>query len=137
MGGKERPLSGQGLRVLIVEDNTAVCLLLKEMLSDHEVVVAVTKEEALAWIEELRLPDLVLCDYDLPDGTGVEVLKKIRAVSPQSRLILMSGMAPHELPGRAREAGADLWWSKPISDSVLCEEVDRLLAHHAPRVAPP
>ncbi len=127
-GQAGQPSSGRILRVLIVEDNTAVALILKEMLSGHDVTVAATKGEALALIEAPCLPDMVLCDYDLPDGTGVEVLKKIRTISPQSRLILMSGMAPHELPVRAREAGADLWWSKPIPCSLLCEEVDHLLA---------
>ncbi len=111
-----------------MEDNAAVCLMLKEMLSDHDVTTAGTRGEALALIERFCLPDMVLCDYDLPDGTGVDVLKKVRAVSPQSRLILMSGMPSHELPGRAREAGADVWWSKPVPCSVLCEEVDCLLA---------
>lgn len=132
MRAEGQPSSGRVLRILIVEDNTAVALILKEMLSGHDVTIATTKGEALVLIGEFCLPDMVLCDYDLPDGTGVDVLKKIRVVSPQSRLILMSGMAPHELPDRAREAGADLWWSKPISDSELYGEVDRLLAHHAP-----
>ena len=69
-----------GKAILIVDDEESICQTLGGILNDegHEVVAAVSGEEALRLIEE-DPPNLVLLDIWLPGMDGIEVLKVIKA----------------------------------------------------------
>lgn len=73
-------MNRQHPRVLVVEDEPTVCHVLSKMfeLWHWEAVKAETVADALAALDALRF-DLVIVDLSLPDGSGVEVLRKIRA----------------------------------------------------------
>ena len=66
-------------KILIVEDDKALAEMLANILQEkkHEVILVGTGKEALNKVKEN--PDLVLLDIMLPDISGVEVLKKIKA----------------------------------------------------------
>src|ERR1044071_8350340 len=80
------------LPVLIIDDDTDICLVLSRFLSknNYEVDVANNGEEGL---KQLRSKEytLVLCDYRLPDMTGVDALRKIKLLRPQTAVIIITG----------------------------------------------
>jgi DNA-binding NtrC family response regulator len=75
---------------LIVDDEQSLTENLAEALTaaGHEVVVTATAAEALA---QTRRLDSAVVDYRLPDGSGLELAKKLRARDPAIRLLFISG----------------------------------------------
>jgi CheY-like chemotaxis protein len=73
-------------RILIVEDEEALCELLKDELSalGYSVYTARNGVEGLELLQEIE-PDLIICDRAMPAMTGYELLERIRGVYPQYR----------------------------------------------------
>jgi len=114
---------GRSLRVLVVEDNrdAAESLRMVLTLSGHRVVVAYT---GLAGLEAARAfrPDVVLCDIGLPGGLdGYGVAQALRADPEQFAvpLIALSGYGQEEDQRKARQAGFDRYFTKPVDPTAL------------------
>ena len=85
-------------RVLIVEDDPALVHAIERNLSvrGFETRSAASVAEALAALDE-GSPSLLLLDIDLPDGSGWEVLRALRAAGPSSTaVIVISALRPNE-----------------------------------------
>jgi ABC-type amino acid transport substrate-binding protein/signal transduction histidine kinase/CheY-like chemotaxis protein len=124
--------AASGLVIVLIEDNVDSAHSLAELLSlhGHDVHVATGGAAGLAQIRERR-PDVVLCDIGLPDLTGYEVARTVRA-DPELRstyLVALSGYAQPEDRRRAAEAGFDAHLAKPAEIDELSEVVAR-----APRI---
>ena len=80
-------------RILIVDDEPSICRGLKKELSDagYSVDSAGECNEALEKMKETKY-DLVFVDLVLPDQDGIETCKAIKAISPQTELVFMTGM---------------------------------------------
>jgi DNA-binding NarL/FixJ family response regulator len=100
--------AGAPISVLIVDDHQMVRDGLKAWLeeeSDVAVVGAVgTIGKALELAADIR-PDVVLMDFHLPDGDGIEATIGIIAAAPQASVIMMSGSVTDDLLSRAISAG--------------------------------
>jgi len=105
-----------GKAILIVDDEESICQTLGGILNDegHEVVAAVSGEEALRLIEE-DPPNLVLLDIWLPGMDGIEVLKAIKAGYPRTQVVMMSGHGSIETAVKATKLGAFDFIEKPLS----------------------
>src|SRR3954471_9617987 len=88
-------LSREIVRVLLVEDNPGDAVLVREMLreADSEVVLTVCDRIETA-VEPLArgLADLVLLDLSLPDASGLDGLKRLRAAAPEVPVVVLSGL---------------------------------------------
>jgi DNA-binding NarL/FixJ family response regulator len=115
----ERSLSAEGrpLRVLIVDDHAVVQWGFKVLLGRqrwvHRCVVASDPDEGLAAAEQLK-PDVALVDLFLGERSGAELCEAIRAVSPRTRVLLISGVGWIS-PQAAKAAGASGFVSKDWS----------------------
>lgn len=84
-------------RVLLVDDNDAYLENLEAILSpESEVVGARSAREALALLQRERF-DLVVSDVRMPGMSGVELCGALRAVAPQTRVVLLTACT-HEVP---------------------------------------
>jgi diguanylate cyclase (GGDEF)-like protein len=96
---KEKPI-----RILYVEDDDVDQMALKRMVRDnglpYDIDVAGTIEEALALFKKNKY-DLVLLDYTLPDGTGLELLEKIKGIPS----IFITGSGNETVAVKAMKAG--------------------------------
>lgn len=123
------------LRVLVVDDDFAVAALHRrqvESMAGFEVVgEAYRGEVALAEVERL-LPDLVLLDVYLPDLSGVEVLRRIRANPACASVDVMALTASKEVETvrAAMTGGVSAYLIKPFTLAVLR---DRLTTYAATR----
>lgn len=115
-------------RILCVDDHEDTSEMLTLLLAqeDYEVVTAVTMEDALklAMSEEF---DLYVLDKRLPDGSGVELCKKLSAVTPDVPCLFYTGDAYEVQRHEALAAGADAYVAKPDIDALI-EGVRMLLA---------
>ncbi len=125
-------------RLLIVEDDAA----LNQMLALHfeeqgfEPHGATSCAEALTKTETLQ-PKLVLLDQQLPDGLGSELIPRMLELSPDSCIIMMTGVHDLELAIQAIQAGACDFIHKPVKTDLLQQAVDKALASRASHAPPP
>jgi len=98
-----------GTRVLIVDDHAAFAEPLAAVLglqNDMDCAgIAGRCDEAVKMAEDLR-PDVVLMDVQLPDADGIEGSRKIKEVSPDSRVLILTAYSDVEVMARAAAAGA-------------------------------
>lgn len=118
------------IRVLLVDDQQLLTGALTRILdreADIEVVgVAASVAEARA---AARQPvDVVLMDYRLPDGTGVEATRAIKARHPTARVVMLTAVADDETILESIQAGADGYLTK---DRAVDEVVGAVRAAHA------
>ncbi len=120
----------QNIKILIVEDDPAFRFLISEFLSSYHIFPVSSGEEALVLLKSKPKIDLVLCDYNMSGWNGVETIRQLRAISPTTKFILMSGSEPNELSALALAAHADAWLCKPFSEKALLGQVDLLMEVH-------
>jgi two-component system nitrate/nitrite response regulator NarL len=106
------------IQVLVVEDHPILAESLVALLSevpDFEVVGSVdTMRDAIAVAEE-RIPDVVLMDSRLPDGTGSEAAAWIRRLRPQVAIVFLSADDSDDAVLAAVESGACAYLSKAVA----------------------
>jgi CheY-like chemotaxis protein len=114
-------------RILLVDDNEALCKLLQTTLEleGYRVLAATDPLEALAIAEREPELALLLTDVDMPHLTGPELAARVRSLAPRTRVVFMSGRAtgPHlDFPGGAS------FLPKPFTLAELVTKVAETLA---------
>ncbi len=106
-------------RVLVVDDERQILRALKVILREagYEVIEAATMEEALDRAA-VRPPDAAIVDLMLPDGSGVELSRRLREWSSMPILVL-SAVGEEDAKVEALEAGADDYVTKPFGPREL------------------
>lgn len=102
-------------KILVVDDESAVCSLLRDILvkRNYDVITALSGEEALEKFKEER-PILVLLDIKLTGIDGIDTLKGIRKVDKDACVIMLTGLGDDENVRRAKQSGADGYIAKPL-----------------------
>jgi CheY-like chemotaxis protein len=115
-------------RVLCVEDHEDSAEMLRTLLSveDYEVATAATIEEAMT-LAASEAFDLYVLDRHLPDGTGMELCRKLNQLTPDVPCIFYSGDAYEIHRRQALDAGADGYVAKPDIDALI-DAVHKLLS---------
>ena len=115
-----------GTRILLVDDNVALAANIGEILEDEGAIVA-HAATAKQGIELAASPfDIALVDIRLPDGTGLELLPKLRSISgPTPEFLLITGDATLEDAIQAVKAGAYDYVVKPFDPLRLIATVQR------------
>ncbi len=112
-------------RILIVDDSFYMRTMLKNMLTDagYEVVgEAANGQQALEMAADTK-PDLITLDVILPDNTGLDVLKSLRDVAPDSKVVMCSAVGQEVIVTEAIENGAMAYIVKPFSEEKVLEVV--------------
>ena len=103
-----------GLRILLVDDEQYALTALSRLLQckGHEVYAAMTVREAI-WLAKQGRCDLLIADFELPDGTAMDLLRELRSVYPLPGIVL-TGHDAEEYKVRSRAAGFAKHLVKPI-----------------------
>jgi CheY-like chemotaxis protein len=122
------PLIGTGETVLVVEDGEAIGVLVSDILSrnGYTVVVAANADDALALVRSAPRIDLVLADVMMPDGSGPELIARLRTEKPL-RALYMSGYAGAVLAHQGQLAGDCEFLRKPFTGLQLVAKVSELI----------
>src|SRR5207302_1546499 len=112
------PLRASAKMVLIVEDNALNLKLLNDLLEYHGYqVLATGSGEAAIQIAEQQQPDLILMDIQLPDITGMDATRRLKA-NERTRMIPVIAVTAFAMSGdRAMilESGCDDYVAKPFN----------------------
>ncbi len=114
-------------KVLIIEDEGDMCLLLNIMLTSKDMELDHVK--SLAFAEEYlqkEQPPVVILDNKLPDGFGIDFINHIKVNCPATKIIMISGF-----DGSAKDValynGADIFLEKPFTKDQLYNAIVSLL----------
>lgn len=116
-------------KILIADDAAFIRSTLQDALSQNgfrEILTAENGSKALEQYEKER-PDLVLLDIMMPEMDGLEVLKKIRAKDPDTRVVILSDMGHQAMGIEAFASGATDVILKPLTQDRLLAAVRKAL----------
>ncbi len=123
-------------RLLIIDDDKDICTVLSKFLTknNYEVDVAHRGDEGL---KLLRTHDytLILCDYRLPDFTGVEMLRKIKLLQPSVAVIIITGYSDVRTAVETFRYGANDYVTKPLYPDELLVTIKETIAKNEKRSA--
>ena len=112
-------------RILHVDDDPDIRLLISASLQDfgYFVATAGTAAEALELASQFRF-DLSILDVRLPDGSGIDLCRKIKQLQPTAPAVYYSAYASDEEQEAALAVAGDAYLKKPVS----AEELERTVA---------
>ncbi len=119
-------------KILLIDDSSDNRILVQRMLAraGAEIVAAESAEEARSKLNSFR-PDVIVCDIGMPDESGIEFIKKLRA-SPDEDLrtvpaVALTAYVRQEEIEAALMAGFQSHVAKPVSGPSLLKGIDRVL----------
>lgn len=106
--------------ILLVDDEEGIRTVLGILLADmgYQVHTAATGTEALRTFEKLR-PPIVLTDIKMPEMDGIELLRKLKQISPETEVIMITGHGDMDLAIKSVKYEATDFVTKPINDEIL------------------
>lgn len=114
-------------KVLIVEDEGDMCLLINILLSGRGIKLdhVTTLAGAEAYLQETQ-PSVMILDNKLPDGLGLDFIPSFKKAQPAIKIIMISGFdkAAEDV---ALENGADIYLTKPFTREQLFAAVEQLV----------
>ena len=115
-------------RILYVDDHEDTSFMLTHLLgqSDYEVVTAPSISRALELVREERF-DLYVLDKRLPDGSGLDLCRRLNELTPHVPVIFYSGDAYELHRQEGLDAGADAYVTKPNVDKLI-DKVHEILS---------
>lgn len=125
---------GHGEKVLVVEDEEAVRLLVEKVLrsNGYKVVSAATAAEAHAMFrDEGNGIRLIISDIVLPDVNGVQLVEELTSGRPDIGVLLCSGYAADHINKKGIEAKGYRFLQKPYDLDLLLSEIDEILRSHS------
>jgi CheY-like chemotaxis protein len=122
----ERPASAARKRILVVDDESIIRMVFRDLMSKEcDVVEAETAEEALSQLRRSAF-DLIVTDKNLPGLSGLDLAQEARKLNPASRVILMTGYPSLVTAQQALELGVMDYLLKPFDE--IREVRDKLRA---------
>ena len=127
------------MTILIADDDRVQTLILATRLKAKGFRVTVAYDVIQAWMAAIKtLPDMIILDIQMPGGTGIAVLKQLKASTKTSQIpvIVLSGSIDPQTVSTVRNLGADEFLPKPVDLDELYRTLSRLLGT-TPQAPPP
>src|SRR6202011_41577 len=119
---------GTGMRVLLIEDDSATAQSIELMLKSESFNVYTTDlgEEGVD-LGKLYDYDIILLDLNLPDMSGFEVLRSLRVSKVKTPILILSGLAGIEIKVKGLGFGADDYMTKPFNRDELVARIQAIV----------
>lgn len=117
-------------KILVVDDAKFMRMTLANIInkSEHEIVgEGENGRHAVELYRELQ-PDLVTMDITMPEMSGLEAVKAIKAEFPNAKIIMCSAMGQQKMVVEAIEAGAKDFIVKPFDETRVLDAINRVLS---------
>ncbi|MGA0558210.1 sigma-54-dependent transcriptional regulator [Larkinella sp. VNQ87] len=122
-------------RILIVDDNTDICLLLERFLSKQGYKTASVQrgDDALTLLRKDPF-ELVICDFKLPDVDGLEMLRRIKILDPTTAVIIITGYSDVRMAVQTVKHGAYDYVTKPLYPDEILYTIKSALDRRSQRI---
>jgi DNA-binding NarL/FixJ family response regulator len=135
LGWKEK-----SMKVFLVDDSLVIRQRLRRMVAEvNEVTVigeAADAQEAISAIIEQK-PDVVILDIHLLNGSGIDVLQKLKMATPDTAVIVLTNYPYPQYRQRCTEAGADFFFVKSTEFDQVVPALKQLIQRASDLVARP
>jgi len=114
-------MSVQGKRIMLVEDEAPLLMLVGDALEDmgFDVTRMASGKRAIEALDDGGQPDVLVTDISMPEGvSGIDIAERALASAPSTKVILVSGLSRAQLPPLPDEA---VFLPKPYRISQLME----------------
>ncbi len=111
------------LKILIVDDQPDMRSIVRGMLSDlgiTQVFEASDGREAMSFTDAaMDMIDVVICDWNMPRMTGIDLLRQMRSVMPDMPFLMLTGRGDLDSVTEAKSSGVTAYIRKPFSPANL------------------
>lgn len=113
-------------KLLIVDDQFGIRILLNEVFQKegYKIFQASNGKQALD-IVKMRRPDLVLLDIKIPGIDGIEILKRMKKIEPDIKVIIMTAYGELNMIEEAMELGSITYFAKPFDIEEMRDTVKK------------
>jgi CheY-like chemotaxis protein len=119
------------MRILVADDDRIVVHLLAGLLRSKGYLVTPVFDAMQAFMFAMRppAPDAIILDINMPGGTGVEALKRLKSSLNTALIpvIVLSGTTDPQMPETVKALGADAFLPKPVNPDGLFAALDKAL----------
>ena len=119
-------------QILAVDDDSSIRELLEFLLrNNYHVITKKDGMEAMMWLSEGNIPDLIITDIDMPRLNGYEFFKNVRRSGfyRDIPIMVISGLENSKFIITCLQQGADDYILKPFNPESLYAKIDRVLNH--------
>ena len=113
------------MRILVADDDRIVSHLISSLLRDrgHDVLQAFDAMQAVMFSSRAPIPDALVLDINMPGGTGLDVLRRIKASAKTAhvRVVVLSATLDPKMEEQVKQLGAGAFLKKPVDPGALCE----------------
>ncbi|AIM16432.1 MULTISPECIES: response regulator [Neobacillus] len=119
-------------KILIVDDQFGIRILLNEVFQKegYQTFQAANGVQAIELVKK-NSPDLVLLDMKIPGMDGIEILKRLKVIDPDIRVIIMTAYGELDMIQKAKELGAITHFAKPFD----IDDIRAAVRKHIPQKA--
>lgn len=119
-------------KILIVDDQFGIRILLNEVFQKegYQTYQAANGIQALDIVKK-HDPDLVLLDMKIPGMDGIEILKRMKVIDPEIRVIIMTAYGELDMIQEAKDLGAITHFAKPFD----IDDIRAAVKKHMPQKA--
>lgn len=118
-------------KILIVDDQFGIRILLNEVFQKegYNTFQAANGVQALDIVKQ-HSPDLVLLDMKIPGMDGIEILKRMKVIDPEIRVIIMTAYGELDMIQEANDLGARTHFAKPFD----IDDIRAAVREHLPTI---
>ncbi|MHA1650451.1 MAG: response regulator, partial [Candidatus Helarchaeota archaeon] len=112
------------MRILITDDDVTFLKKMEKMLSleQHSIITTCSGEQALSELRERNI-DLIVTDLKMAGMSGWELIQRVKASKPESKIIVVTGYETADLASEAKKIGADEFFLKPFDFSEFIAKI--------------
>ena len=120
------------MKILVADDSKAMRMIVVRTLrqaglNGHEIVEATNGREALDLVKSVK-PDLILSDWNMPEMTGIEFLRALRASGSLTPFCFVTSEGSEEMRALASQAGALGLIAKPFTAELFMETLGSVVS---------
>ena len=124
-------------RVLIIDDDQDIRLLLNRFLTKNKFEVeSASNGEAAVQLLKSSTFDLILCDFKLPDATGLELIPKIKIINPNAAIVIITGYTDVKIAVQSIKLGAYDYVTKPLYPDEILMTIKQAIASKSKKDEP-
>ena len=111
------------MKILVVDDQPDIRAMVRGILSDMgitQIFEASDGREALSFTDAaIDMIDVVICDWNMPKLTGIDLLRQMRTVMPKMPFLMLTGRGDLDSVAEAKSCGVTAYIRKPFSPANL------------------
>lgn len=118
-------------KILVIDDEKSIRLLLENFLNkEYDVIAKSDGFEALTWMQQGNLPDLIVADIQMPNLDGYEFIENVRSSGyfKDIPMIMLSGIESSAEKVKCLKLGANDYMIKPFNPEELAIRIELLLS---------